>query len=79
MTKTISRKMLLEVYFLVQLVYMERVGFTTCTAASHWRAIKEPAASLPRMSEMHPVRALMNSIVFLYQDIIKHYLVLGRS
>ncbi len=37
---------------------MERAGFITCTAASHQGAIKEPAASLFRMCEAHPVVAL---------------------
>ncbi len=39
----------------VPFVYMERVGFMTCTAASHQGVIKEPAASLWRTSETHPV------------------------
>ncbi len=30
-------------------------GFMTCTAASHQGAIKEPAASLLKMREAHPV------------------------
>ncbi len=38
----------------VPFVYMERAGFMTCAAASHHGAIKEPAASLSRTSEMHP-------------------------
>ncbi len=39
----------------VPFVYMERVGFMTCTAASHQGAIKEPAASLFLTCEAHPV------------------------
>ncbi len=39
----------------VPFVYMKRAGFMTCTAASHQGAIKEPAASLWRMSETHPI------------------------
>ncbi len=34
---------------------MERAGFMTCTAASHQGAIKEPAASLFRTCEAHPI------------------------
>ncbi len=34
---------------------MERAGFMTCTAASHQGAITEPAASLSRTSETHPL------------------------
>ncbi len=62
MTKTIFRKIVLEVYLIffilteVPFVYMERVGFMTCTAASHQEAIKEPVASLLRTSETHPVQ-----------------------
>ncbi len=60
MTKTLFRKIVLEInyifFFLTQVpfVYMERVGFMTCTAASHQGAIKEPAASLFRTCEAHP-------------------------
>ncbi len=39
----------------VTFVYMERAGFITCTAASHQGAITEPAASLSRTSETHPL------------------------
>ncbi len=52
MTKTIFRKIVLEVYFCIVIlteitfIYMERAGFMTCTAASHQGAIKEPTASL---------------------------------
>ncbi len=37
---------------------MERAGFMTCTAASPQGAIKEPTASLLRMSETHPVSSM---------------------
>ncbi len=62
MTKTIFRKIALEVKLIlfnfftqVPFVYMERAGFMTCTAASHQGAIKEPAASLFRTCEAHPI------------------------
>ncbi len=42
----------------VPFVYMERAGFMTCTAANHQGAIKEPAASLFRTCEAHPVHTM---------------------
>ncbi len=44
----------------VPFVYMERAGFMTCTAANHQGAIKEPAASLFRRCETHPVQTIKN-------------------
>ncbi len=49
---------------------MERAGFITCTAASHQGAIKEPAASLFRMCEAHPVVALS----LCFWECVVHYL-----
>ncbi len=53
----------------VPFVYMERVGFMTCTAASHQGALKEPAASLFRTCEAHPFWTWYhtNTMIFFVQ------------
>ncbi len=50
----------------VPFIYMESVGFMTCTAATHQGAIKEPAASLFRTCEAHLVKP--DSTIWMPKD-----------
>ncbi len=69
-TKTIFRKIVLEECFSF-LFWLNSHLFTWSTEASHQGAIKEPAASLLRMSETHPgIQPMDVSIPMEYQWII---------
>ncbi len=58
----IGRVIIFFILTQVPFIYMERAGFVICSAASHQGgAIKEPAASLLRMSETHPVSLHLES------------------